>query len=68
MTEEEYQRCQSNPQLGKTWFNMTSDVFIAFFLDENQIAPVICILVNCLLIPLDTYHVLILMFLRVIHF
>jgi hypothetical protein len=37
------------------------------FLGEIQIAPVICILVNCLLILLDTYPVLTLMFLCVIH-
>jgi hypothetical protein len=30
LTEEEYRRCQSNPQLGKTWFKMISDVFISF--------------------------------------
>jgi hypothetical protein len=31
LTKEEYQRCESNPQLGKTWFKLTTDIFIAFF-------------------------------------
>jgi hypothetical protein len=30
LTEEEYWRCQSNLQLGKTWFKMTTDVFISY--------------------------------------
>jgi hypothetical protein len=30
LTEEEYRRCQSNLQLGKTWFKMTTNVFISY--------------------------------------
>jgi hypothetical protein len=31
LTEDKYRRCESNPQLGKTWFKLTTNVFIAFF-------------------------------------
>jgi hypothetical protein len=30
LTPDEYRKCESNQQLGKTWFNLTSDVFISF--------------------------------------
>jgi hypothetical protein len=54
-----------------TWEDMVQDdigrLYCISFLGEIQIAPVICILVNCLLILLDTYPVLTLMFLCVIH-
>jgi hypothetical protein len=30
LTEDEFRRCQSNTQLGKTWFKMTTDVFISY--------------------------------------
>jgi hypothetical protein len=30
LTVEEHQRCVQSPQLGKTWFKMTTDVFVAF--------------------------------------
>jgi hypothetical protein len=30
LSEEEFRRCENNLQLGKTWFKMTIDVFIAF--------------------------------------
>jgi hypothetical protein len=29
-TIEEYQRCVQSPQIGKTWYKMTTDVFVAF--------------------------------------
>jgi hypothetical protein len=54
-----------------TWEDMVQvdigRLYYISFSGEIQIAPVICILVNCLLILLNTYHVLTLMFLRVIH-
>jgi hypothetical protein len=30
LTPDEYRKCESNPQLGKTWFNLTTDVFVSF--------------------------------------
>ena len=30
LTVDEYRKCESNPQLGKTWYNLTTDVFISF--------------------------------------
>jgi hypothetical protein len=30
LTLDEYRKCESNQQLGKTWFNLTTDVFISF--------------------------------------
>jgi hypothetical protein len=30
LTEDEFRRCESNPQLGKIWFKLTTDIFIAF--------------------------------------
>jgi hypothetical protein len=30
VTEDECRRSESNTQLGKTWFKLTTDVFIAF--------------------------------------
>jgi hypothetical protein len=29
-TEEEFQRCALNTQIGKTWYKLTIDVFVAF--------------------------------------
>jgi hypothetical protein len=31
LTPDEYQKCEIFQQLGKSWFNLTSDVFILFF-------------------------------------
>jgi hypothetical protein len=31
ITPDEYRKCKSNLQLGKTWFNLTTDVFVSFF-------------------------------------
>jgi hypothetical protein len=45
LTPDEYRKCESNPQLGKTWFNLTTDVFVSFlfrvseFQATNLIAP-----------------------------
>ena len=54
-----------------TWEDMGQDdtgcLYCISFLGRIQIVPVICILVNCLLILLDTYSILTLMFLYVIH-
>jgi hypothetical protein len=30
LSEEDYRKCASSPHIGKTWFKMTIDVFIAF--------------------------------------
>jgi hypothetical protein len=30
LTKDEFRRCEINPQLGKTWFKLATDVFIAF--------------------------------------
>ena len=30
LTPDEYRKCESNPQLGKTWYSLTTDVFISF--------------------------------------
>ena len=30
LTPDEYCKCEANPQLGKTWYNLTTDVFISF--------------------------------------
>jgi hypothetical protein len=30
LTEEEYKKCKSSPMRGKTWFNLTFDVFVSF--------------------------------------
>jgi hypothetical protein len=44
-TPDEYRKCESNQQLGKTWFNLTTDVFVSFlfrvsaFLATIMIAP-----------------------------
>jgi hypothetical protein len=29
LTEEEYKRCANSPYTGKTWYPLTTDVFIA---------------------------------------
>jgi hypothetical protein len=29
LTLDEYRKCESNQQLGKTWFNLTTDVFVS---------------------------------------
>jgi hypothetical protein len=45
LTLDEYRKCESNQQLGKTWFNLTMDVFVSFlfrvsdFLATIMIAP-----------------------------
>jgi hypothetical protein len=45
LTPDEYRKCESNQQLGKTWFNLTTDVFVSFlfqvsdFLATIMIAP-----------------------------
>jgi hypothetical protein len=45
LTPDEYRKCEANPQLGKTWFNLTTDVFVSFlfrvsdFLSNIMIAP-----------------------------
>jgi hypothetical protein len=31
LSEEDYRKCASSPHIGKTWFKMTIDVFVAFF-------------------------------------
>jgi hypothetical protein len=31
LTPDEYWKCESNQQLGKTWFNLTMDIFVSFF-------------------------------------
>jgi hypothetical protein len=30
LTKEEYKKCKSSPMREKTWFDLTSDVFVAF--------------------------------------
>jgi hypothetical protein len=30
LTEEEFRKCASNPDLGKAWFMLTSEVFISY--------------------------------------
>jgi hypothetical protein len=30
LSEEDYSKCASSPHIAKTWFKMTTDVFIAF--------------------------------------
>jgi hypothetical protein len=30
LMDEEYKKCKSSKMLGKTWFDLTTDVFIAF--------------------------------------
>jgi hypothetical protein len=30
LTPDEYRKCEVNLQLGKTWYNLTTDVFISF--------------------------------------
>jgi hypothetical protein len=30
LSEEDYRKCASSPHIGKTWFKMTIDVFVAF--------------------------------------
>ena len=30
LTADEYRKCDTNPQLGKTWYNLTTAVFISF--------------------------------------
>jgi hypothetical protein len=45
LTPDEYRKCESNQQLGKTWFNLTTNVFVSFlfrvsdFLATIMIAP-----------------------------
>jgi hypothetical protein len=41
LIEEEFWRCESNPQLGKTWFKLTTDIFIAFLYRVKFIAQVV---------------------------
>jgi hypothetical protein len=30
LTKEEFRKCASSPHIEKTWYKMTSDVFVAF--------------------------------------
>jgi hypothetical protein len=30
LTPEEYNKCKSNPMRGKTWYPLTTDVFVSF--------------------------------------
>jgi hypothetical protein len=30
LTEEGYRKCANNPHIGKTWFKLTTDVFVAY--------------------------------------
>ena len=45
LTPDENQKCEANLQLGKTWFNLMTDVFVSFlfqvsdFLSNIMIAP-----------------------------
>jgi hypothetical protein len=41
LTEDEYRRCESNTQLGNTWFKLTTDVFIAFLFQVKFITQVV---------------------------
>ena len=31
LTPDEYRKCESNQQLEKTWFNLTTDILVSFF-------------------------------------
>jgi hypothetical protein len=35
LTKEEYRRCANSPHIEKTWFNLTSDVFVALLFRVN---------------------------------
>jgi hypothetical protein len=35
LTEEEFRKCATSPHIQKTWYKMTSDVFVAFSLLDN---------------------------------
>jgi hypothetical protein len=43
LTPDEYRKCESNPQLGKTWFNLTTDVFVSFFFRVSEFLATIMI-------------------------
>jgi hypothetical protein len=40
---DEYRKCESNQQLGKTWFNLTMDVFVSFLFRVSDILATIII-------------------------
>jgi hypothetical protein len=43
LTPNEYRKCESNQQLGKTWFNLTTDIFVAFLLQVSDFLATIMI-------------------------
>jgi hypothetical protein len=43
LTLDEYRKCESNQQLGKTWFNLTMDVFVSFLFRVSDFLATIII-------------------------
>jgi hypothetical protein len=43
LTPDEYRKCESNQQLGKTWFNLTTDVFVSFLFRVSEFLATIMI-------------------------
>jgi hypothetical protein len=43
LTPDEYWKCESNQQLGKTWFNLTMDVFVSFLFRVSDFLATIMI-------------------------
>ena len=36
LTPDEYRKCESNPQLEKTWYSLTIEVFISFLFQVSD--------------------------------
>jgi hypothetical protein len=45
LTEDEYRRCANSPYIEKTWYKLTTDVFIA-------------LLFRVILLPIDYFHLI----------
>jgi hypothetical protein len=37
LTANEYRKCEANPQIGKSWYSLTTDVFISFLFRVSDI-------------------------------
>jgi hypothetical protein len=48
LTEEEYRKCATSPHIGKTWFKLTTDVFVGFlFWVIFLLHHLICLIFHC---------------------
>ena len=61
LSEEDYNKCASSPHIAKTWFKMTTNVFIAFLfrVGPKSLHLIIHCEVYCLIIMFESIQMLI---------